>query len=93
MPVQLNTSLLDAPLTFKCVLTLILSYMVSVIPYPANVVGLLVNEANDCAGTLCKAVSAFAPCADVAASVIPYPVRFVGLLVSEANDCAGTEVR
>jgi len=84
--------LFDAPLTFKCPSTSALAYR-SVIPYPAIVVGLPVNEANDCAGTLCKAVSAFAPCAAVAASVIPYPVRFVGLLVSEANDCAGTEVR
>ena len=36
---------------FKCASTSALAYR-SVIPYPAIVVGLPVNEANDCAGTL-----------------------------------------
>ena len=52
-----------------------------------------VSEAHVCAGILCKALSANAPCAVVAASVIPYPVSVVGLPVKLVNDCAGILVK
>ena len=56
MPVHFNTWLAVALLTFKCVSTLLFAYEPppSVIPYPANVVGLPVIEAKVCAGTLVK---------------------------------------
>ena len=53
MPVHFNTWFAVAVPVFKCVSTSALSYA-SVIPYPANVVGLPVIEANVCAGTLVK---------------------------------------
>ena len=62
----------------------------SVIPYPASVVGVVVKSVN---ATLCNALAAKAPCAEVAASVIPYPASVVGLPVKLTNVCAGTLVK
>ena len=54
----------------------------SVIPYPASVVGVVVKSVN---ATLCKALSASAPCANVAESVIPYPASVVGVPLTTAH--------
>ena len=58
---------------YPCLLSVSPLAVISVIPYPANVVGLLVIDENVWLWD------------DEAASLIPYPPNVVGLLVNDAN--------